>query len=204
MENAHVAIELQKHRFLFGTAVSAKVLERDDVPSERYRNFVAENFNAIVAENAMKWPQCEPAAGVNDFTEAERVAAFARKHQLQLRGHCIFWSKEKWQSDWVRALPSDALKPAMERRIGSILGKYRGIIRDWDMNNEMIHGGFFAGKLGPQIQPWVFQVSQQLAPEARFFTNEYSIIDNDANTEAYLEHIQSLIEAGAPVGGIGI
>jgi GH35 family endo-1,4-beta-xylanase len=196
-------LSLSRHDFFFGTAVNGGPLMKTGSDGANYREFILEHFNALVAENSMKWPQNEPEPDVHDFERGDAVAAFADKHNLALRGHCLFWSKKKWQSDWVQQLEGEPLREAMKERMATILPRYTPQIRDWDANNEMLHGSFFE-KRAAGIRPFIFKTAQALAPEARFFTNEYSILDSDENTAAYIAQIRELQEQGAPVGGIGI
>jgi GH35 family endo-1,4-beta-xylanase len=203
LPDTEVELELTRHAFLFGTAVNANWLESESPEGQFYREFILEHFNAVVAENAMKWPQTEPAPGVTDFAGADLLADFAATHHLTLRGHCLFWSKEKWQSDWVRSLEGTELRTAVKQRLENILPRYQDQIRDWDANNEMLDGSFFITR-DPGIREFIFQESSRIAPKVRLFTNEYGILDSDEKTGDYLRLIQDLQEGGAPVAGIGI
>ena len=196
-------LSLSRHDFLFGTAINGGPLMKTGEDGKKYRQFILDHFNGLVAENSMKWPQNEPEPDVDDFERADAIAAFARKHDFALRGHCLFWSKKKWQSDWVQQLEGEPLREAMHQRMAAILPRYTPQIRDWDANNEMLHGDFFKSR-SEGIRPFIFETAQALAPEARFFTNEYSILDSDENTQTYIELIRGLQAQGAPVGGIGI
>lgn len=201
--NAPVRIELHQHDFLFGTAINTQRITMEGEDGRLYRAFVLDHFNAVVAENAMKWPQTEPQPGVNDFAAADQIAAFAEENNLVLRGHTLFWAKEKWQSDWVKALPPEALGPILDNRLQQILPRYAEQIRDWDLLNEMMDGDFYQSHI-ESVRPGLFQTAQRIAPETRLFTNEYGILDSDERTNQYIQLIRDLQAAGAPIGGIGI
>jgi len=206
LKNTAVHLKLTRHDFNFGTAVAAWRIRSKDEDGQKYRDYVLRNFNGIVAENAMKWPQSHPQPDLYVFTDADAILDFAKENELYLRGHNIFWSKKKWQSDWVQALEKDpeTLGKAVEERIATIVPRYADYIRDWDMNNEMRHGRFFADALGDDVRIRMFQQAQALHPTGRFYTNEYAVLDNDQDTQEYIDLIEQLIAAGAPVGGIGI
>src|SRR5690348_8647524 len=57
-----------------GTAVNTSALTADDT----YRTLVGQQFSSVTPENVMKWEVVEPARGQYDFSEADKLVAFAR------------------------------------------------------------------------------------------------------------------------------
>ena len=62
-----------------GTAVDTSALANDTT----YRRLVADQFNSVTPENVMKWEVVEPQRGQYNFTEADKLVAFAK---LRLNG----------------------------------------------------------------------------------------------------------------------
>lgn len=58
---ALLQVSQKTHSFAFGTAVVADVINNDNGGSDhKYRQFIFDNFNWAVTENALKWHQLEP------------------------------------------------------------------------------------------------------------------------------------------------
>jgi endo-1,4-beta-xylanase len=69
-----------------GTAV------RPSLCSEKLYSFtLAREFNMVEPEDAMKWWVLRPDRSNFDFTQADRVVAFAETHRMKVRGHTLVW-----------------------------------------------------------------------------------------------------------------
>jgi endo-1,4-beta-xylanase len=203
LSNAVVSVRQTRSHFLFGTCVTGDPLSTDE-DEKAYFRFIRETFNALVCENAMKWYATEKQAGVLTCDDADRLMAFAETNGIAMRGHCLFWSKQKFVQPWVQALDPAALRSAMEARLNQIVGRYRGRLAAWDVNNELLDGAFFSEKLGPDIDAWMFHRASELDPAVQLFVNEYGVLCNEDKLGRYIALIKRLQDAGAKVGGIGI
>jgi len=72
------------------------------------------------------------------------------------------------------------------------------------VNNEVLDGGFYSQRMGPDATAWMFRETARLDPQTPLFVNEYGILADPEKTERYLEFIGDLRARGAPVRGIGI
>ena len=203
---AGVQIECRQMRpaFPFGAAMSREVLT-----NPRYQNFFRSHFNWAVFNNESKWYANEPARGQVSYADADRMLAWCQTNHILVRGHNLFWSPEKWQPRWVAGLGSNDLRQAVEGRLESATTHFRGRFQQWDVNNEMLHGGFFRDRLGEAIEPWMFQRAHELDPDAKLFVNDYNILSvdkdfDDVQIGEYVAEIRKLLAQGAPIQGIGI
>ncbi|CAK4930755.1 unnamed protein product, partial [Aphanomyces euteiches] len=73
------------NKIYFGTAT--------DRPSS-YGNVVPDNFNMLVSENGMKWDAHERSRGVFDFSSSLSQIAYAKQHNMKMRGHCLVWHNQ--------------------------------------------------------------------------------------------------------------
>ncbi|TVR44214.1 MAG: hypothetical protein EA402_07630 [Planctomycetota bacterium] len=192
-----------KSDFAIGSCVGRSLLG-SDIDGERQRSLVRAHFPLLVCENAMKWYATEAKDGEEDYQLADQLLDWSEKQGHDLRGHCLFWEKEKFQTDWVKKLSKDQLWKRLCLRLESILNRYRGRVCDWDMLNEMLDGDFFASRLGTDGRAAMFRQAHAIDPTIRLFTNEYGILDSDQRTEQYRRLIDDLRAQGAPIGGIGI
>jgi len=80
--------------------------------------------------------------GIITYDDADYLYEFCRSNGIKVRGHCIFWEAEEWQPAWVRSLDPFTLRFAVDNRLNSAVGHFKGKFEHWDVNNEMIHGNF--------------------------------------------------------------
>lgn len=53
----------------------------------------------------------------------------------------------------------------------------------WDVNNEMLHGRFFAERLGKPVREWMFKAAAELDPDADLFVNDFDTVENGQLTQ---------------------
>ena len=202
---AQVRVEQLTHAFPFGTAISRDAFNGTMAETDRnlYLKTLRDNFNFAVHENALKWVQSQPGPDRFDYALADRMWAWCDAYGIGMRGHAVFWSKAHRTPDWAAELDAAALQRAVDERIDSVMRRYRGRIRDYDLNNEMLDGRFFADRLGEGARVQMFKRAHAANPEAVLYLNENGILTG-LRVEAYVELIRSLLDAGAPVGGIGV
>lgn len=204
VSGATVAYQLKHHAFLFGTAIAYAPFADQGVDGRHYRQFILDHFSALVCENEMKWYATEIARGHEDYAQADALLAFAAENGLQMRGHCLFWAKQKYAMPWLVALTPAELKSAVERRLAATVPRYAARLVSWDVNNEMLDGSFFRDRLGPGIAAWMFEEAARLDPKTPLFVNEYAILGNPEKTTRLIALVKDLQAWGAKVGGIGI
>ncbi|MCI0548475.1 MAG: endo-1,4-beta-xylanase [Candidatus Rokubacteria bacterium] len=205
LAGAAVSARLRRHRFGFGTCVTPLLLAADE-DGRRYREHVLDHFNMVVCENAMKWSAVERERGVERWEQADALLAFADREGLAMRGHCLFWGTRDAvrAQPWLDRLGAADLRAAVARRLRAAVERYRGRVVAWDVENELLDGGFYARRLGRDIVPWMFRAAREIDPAVPLFTNEYGILGSEAKLDRYRALIETLRAAGAPVGGIGI
>lgn len=200
--NGEVKIRQTRHHFHFGMCMGDYFT--DDPLDVRYRQFILDHYNTIVAENDMKWGNNQRNPGPPDYVRADRIMQWAQENNLAVRGHCIFWAKEKFVPQWVRELDDNQARRAIDARIESIVPRYRGKLIAWDVNNEMLDGHYFKSRFGDDIYAHMFKRAAELDPATPMFINDYAILDKPDRTRALIDHVQWFREKGAVIGGLGI
>ena len=150
---AEVQVQQTRHEFLFGTAIANSVAENSVNPMspenrKMYLKILSENFNYAVHENALKWYDCEKQYNVVDYAVADRIWEICHEYNIPMRGHCIFWAKDKYAMEWLKKLDNDALRGKVISRAMGVTSHFKGRISEFDLNNEMINGDFFRRRLG--------------------------------------------------------
>lgn len=200
---ARVTARLERHRFALGAAVTP-LLAAEGEDAERYRRFVLAHCDSVVCENQMKWYHVERERGRRAWDEGDALAAFARRHRLAMRGHCLLWAKAKFVQPWAQALTAEDLRAAAEDHVAAVIARWRDGVTCWDGINEMLDGDFFRARLGPDADAALYRHAHALAPELPLFVNEYGILDSDGKLARYLHLIEDLRARGAVIGGIGV
>ena len=209
VDAANVRVELNhiRHRFPFGTALNGQKIRQcvENGNDDLYCSFAKENFNYVVLENAMKWASVEPNRGQFRYENADATLAWAKDRGMRARGHTLFWAVPHHQTPaWVEALSGSDLVDAVQEHVDNAVSHFGGMVEAWDVNNEMIHGSFFVDQSGdPSIRVKMFQWAHEKDPELLFFVNDYNIIAGNQEAK-YRELIQTLLEQGAPISGIGV
>lgn len=197
-----VKVRQTQNSFPFGTCVN-----RTNIDNEDFVNFFAKHFNWAVFGNELKWYWTEPQQGNFNYKDADEMLDLCKNHNIETRGHCIFWEVEGTVQSWIRALNKNDLATAVQNRLTDLLSRYKGKFRHYDVNNEMLHGSFYQDRLGKDIRANMFKTAHQLDPSATLFVNDYHVedgCDTRSSPEKYIQHVLDLQEQGAPVGGIGI
>jgi endo-1,4-beta-xylanase len=206
---ADVKIEQVRHEFLFGTAITDNLAEKSgnamsDKDRKMFLKVLEENFNYAVHENALKWYDTEVEYKKVDYYLADRIYELCRERNIPMRGHCVFWAKDKYIMPWLKELNNDELRAAVVRRATDVAKHFRGRIDEFDLNNEMIDGDFFRRRLGYGIVNEMAWLVKAANPDAKLYVNDYGIlVENGSNKNSYITQIENLLANGVPIDGIG-
>ena len=206
---AEVAVRMKKHAFLWGTAVNASAFSNARMTPEnleRYKQEILENFNAAVMENETKWPQWSVVA---NRPATIKVIDWLRDNGVQVRGHNLVWPS--WNNSNVKeAVEAKGNPPQLAKvildHIAETTRELRGKFVDWDVINETFTNHDFMDILGRQVMVDWFKAARAGDPEAKLYINDFNIIEGDdkAHQDDYAATIKYLIDAGAPLDGIGL
>ncbi|XP_027331551.1 endo-1,4-beta-xylanase 1-like isoform X2 [Abrus precatorius] len=200
--NTSVQVRQTQNDFPIGSCIS-----RTNIDNEDFVDFIGKHFNWAVFGNELKWYWTEPQQGNFNYKDADDLLSLCEKHNIQTRGHCIFWEVDGTVQQWIKSLNKNDLMTAVQNRLNGLLTRYKGKFSHYDVNNEMLHGSFYQDRLGKDIRANMFKTAHQLDPSATLFVNDYHVedgCDTRSCPEKYIDHILNLQEQGAPVGGIGI
>ncbi|CAM6120638.1 unnamed protein product [Calypogeia fissa] len=198
-----VSIQQIRNSFPIGTCINHDSLSKDN----HYREFFLENFNWAVFDYELKWDQVERRQGEVDYSLTDDMVHFCNDNDITMRGHCVVWGEEQWMQDWVKELEGDKLVDAVQSRVSSLLGRYRGQFKHYDVDNELLHSSFYQDRLGMEFLPHLFNLVHLHDPQASLFLNDYSVSDGSdcmSSPERYRDLVKFLLSNGAPVGGIGL
>jgi endo-1,4-beta-xylanase len=201
-----IAVEQLRHEFWFGATLPSGVFNNGRTSADetaKFKQVFLENFNAAVLENAFKWPEMEPERGKVNYSVVDNALDWADREGIPVRGHCIFWGIQNRVQKWLLPLNEAELRLALQQRARSVAARYRGRFAEYDLNNEMIHGNYYAQVLGPAITKDMAQWVKDGDPDARLFVNDYDITTGRRLAD-YVKDIRRLLDLGVPLSGIGV
>jgi endo-1,4-beta-xylanase len=206
---ADVKIEQVRHEFLFGAAITDNLAEKSGTPMSdkdrrKFLEILENNFNYAVHENALKWYDTEVEYKKVDYYLADRIYELCRERDIPMRGHCVFWAKDKYVMPWLKELDNDELRAAVVGRATDVAKHFKGRIEEFDLNNEMINGDFFRRRLGYGIVNEMAWMVKAANPNVKLYVNDYGVlVENGFNKSSYITQIENLLANGVPIDGIG-
>ncbi|KAG6399858.1 hypothetical protein SASPL_141343 [Salvia splendens] len=201
LANATFSIRQQRSAFPFGCAINANILQNTP-----YQNWFFSRFRYTVFENELKWYSNERSRGAEDYSTADAMVSLTRSRGVAIRGHNVFWEDPQYQPWWAGGLAPGDLRTAVDRRIKSVMGRYRGKFIHWDVVNENLHFRLFESRLGPDASRRFYQIANKIDPMATPFLNDYNTIEDSRDAASspanYLRKISQLRAQGykGPLG----
>ncbi|XP_020215054.1 endo-1,4-beta-xylanase 5 [Cajanus cajan] len=200
LRNATISLKQNRLGFPFGSAISGDILN-----NTLYQNWITSRFTVTTFSNEMKWYSTENTRGSEYYAVADAMLQFAKQHNIAVRGHNIFWDDPKYQPSWVPSLPTNELNDAVERRVTSVVSRYRGQLIAWDVVNENLHFSFFEDKLGQTFSAKMFNEAHRIDAQVPLYLNEYNTIeDRRDGTSAPSKYIQKLRQIQSYPGNGGL
>jgi endo-1,4-beta-xylanase len=195
--------------FLVGAALAPKQFEELDVANAA---LVKREFNAISPENVLKWVIVHPQPNQYDFAPADKYVAFGERNGMFIIGHTLVWHSQvpAWvfQDAQGQPLTRDALLARMKDHIETVVGRYKGRIKGWDVVNEALNEDGSLRQtpwmkiIGPDYIEKAFQFAHEADPAAELYYNDYNL-DYAAKRDGAVRLVKSLLDKGIPVHAIG-
>ena len=183
-----------------------------------YAATLAREFNMLEPEDAMKWELLHPALETFDFSQADRIVAFAISHHMKVRGHTLAWHQQNppWLTE-ARHTP-DQLARILEQHIKTVVGHYRGKVFAWDVVNEAFDEDG-AGRLRSTVwydKPGIggadkgyayiavcFRWAHASDPDALLFYNDAAAEAINSKSDKIYAMVRDLRQRGVPIDGVG-
>ena len=195
---------------LLGAAVAMGPLRSE----QRYRDTLSREFNAATAENAMKWGSLQSKEGEWNFDDADYFIDFCEKNGLAVKGHALVWHNQYpafLDTRSKEGMAAETLLGYMEAHIKTVVGRYKGRVRSWDVLNEVVGDDgrtlrktMFTELVGEMFIPLIFQWAHEADPDALLFYNDYSIDQVNPKSSYTFDMLKKLVDSGVPVHGVGL
>ena len=191
-----------KKDFLIGAALNQNQFTGRD---QRGLPIITTQFNSITPENVLKWESVHPEPGKYNFEGPDRYVAFGEKYRMFIVGHTLVWHNQtpRWVFEDAKGGPVDrqTLLDRMRDHIHTVVGRYQGRIKGWDVVNEALDED---GSL--RQTPWMkiigedylvkaFEFAHEADPSAQLYYNDYSL-ENEAKRKGAIDLIKKLKARG--------
>ncbi len=197
-------------KFLIGVAVnSSQAAGLDSIGAA----VIKKHFNSIVAENCMKSEEIHPEEDRYDFRLSDEFVRFGEENNMFIIGHTLIWHSQlaKWFciDEKGEKVTPEVLKKRMKEHIYTVVGRYKGRIKGWDVVNEAIleDGSYRKSPLyeilGDELIPLAFQYAHEADPDAELYYNDYGMA-HEGKRNAVVALVKKLKEQGLRIDGVGI
>lgn len=207
-----------KDHFLIGGAPNRSVVTGRDPNAAA---IVEKHFNTITAENDLKWQLIHPRPDRYNWEPADSFVAFGEKNRAFVIGHCLVWHAQtpRWvfQDDSGGEITRDALLARMKDHIMTVVGRYKGRIKGWDVVNEALDED---GTL--RNSPWrriigegsedqkydfiecAFRWAHEADSDAELYYNDYNLETSKAKCDGAVALVEHLKSKGLRIDGVGL
>jgi endo-1,4-beta-xylanase len=195
--------------FRVGAALNAnQFFERD----AKGAALIKAQFNTTTPENVLKWEVVHPQPTSYDFTQSDRYVAFGEANGMFIVGHTLVWHSQtpRWVFQDANGAPMtrDALLARMKDHIQTVVGRYKGRVKGWDVVNEALNEDGTMRRspwytiIGDDFIAKAFQYAHEADPAAELYYNDYNL-ENAAKRNGAAELVKKLKAQGIPIAAVG-
>lgn len=192
----------------FGAGVSREALFGTGYGvNPRYAEVLEREFDSITPRTELTWEVVEPGRNQFNFSGSDRLIGYARSRGMSVRGQTLV--SHRSLPPWVEWTYSAAdLRSIMENYIRTVVGRYRGQVRDWDVVGEAFADGgslrdsVFSRMLGYNYIADAFRMARAADPTAKLYYTDYGIETLNAKSTAVYNLVRQLKAQGVPIDGV--
>jgi endo-1,4-beta-xylanase len=159
-----------------------------------------------------------PARDRYAFCESDAVVAFGRAHGMEMRAQTLVYTHPQWLA--ADTFSRDQLSEWVHSYISTVVGRYRGQIREWEVANELFdfqpktctlqtkdggeNAAFWVRNLGTGWVDQAFRWAREADPEARLYYNENRAEGLGLKSDCVYAMVKGMKERGVPIDGVGM
>lgn len=220
-----------------GEAAPANNVNRTQAQVDQDIALVKAQFDQISPENDLKWEMIQPEPGPSgyNFGPADAYVNFGVANHMFIVGHTLVWHNQT--PDWVFSgtneppkmegmgggfgfrgyggytgprASRDELLQRMHDHIATVVGRYKGKVKVWDVVNEavadrgtnLLRRSPWLQIIGPDFIAKAFEYAHEADPDAILRYNDYGL-ENPVKRRKFIALIKSLQAQHVPVMAIG-
>ena len=154
-----------------------------------------------------------PRPGTYDFAAGDRYVAFGERNGMFIVGHNLVWHNQtpRWvfEDSAGRPVSRDTLLARLRDHIHTVVGRYRGRIKGWDVVNEALGDDGTLRRtpwltiLGEDYLAAAFRFAHEADPDAELYYNDYEL-ERAPKRRGAVELIRRLQDQGIPIAAVGL
>ena len=191
-----------------GAAVNDQIFGSGD---EHYRSLLADEFNSVTAERAMKWLWIHPEPDHWDWEASDELVEFAEAHQMQVRGHTVVWPHWGTPDYITQCADAGALRQYLVNHVRDLFSHWAGSVARVDLVNEPLHwlegrpaDSVWRTLLGEDYLADVLTVAHEADSSLELWINETHTEVIPDKHDLFTRIVTDLVERDLPLHGIGI
>jgi endo-1,4-beta-xylanase len=202
--------DLVPNRWLIGVAINQNQSDARDLAAV---DLITRQFNSISPENLLKFESVHRQPDGFTFDAQDRYVAFGLERGMAVIGHTLVWHSQTPAWVWAGRDGGTADRTTMLERmrthIATVVGRYKGRIRGWDVVNEALNDD---GTL--RDSPWrrgigddyiakAFEYAREADPGAELYYNDYNLATRPAKRAGAIRLVKDLQQRGLHVDAVG-
>lgn len=202
--------DFYKEDFKIGTTIKTASLANNDTAEIA---LVAREFNAITAENCMKWERIRPHNKAWDWDAADKFVAFGEQHKMYIVGHNLVWHSQVpqaiFQNENGGVISKAKLAQTMQTHIATLVGRYQGRVHAWDVVNEAVddqgkwRSSPWYNIMGEDFIARAFHMAHEADPKAQLIYNDFNT-ELPAKRDFIVAMVKKAKQQGAPIHAVGM
>lgn len=187
----------------------------------QYEQIHKSEFNAVVAENEMKFDATEPSQNNFNFNNGDKMINYAKQNGMRARGHALAWHSQV--PGWVNSHQNkQELLGILKNHIEKTVTHFKGKVDEWDVVNEAVNdndphdwratstnsrpGSVWFDNIGAEFLDSAFVWTHQYDPDAELCYNDYNLeqgIEEGSKAGFVLKQVKRWKEMGIPITCVG-
>ncbi len=196
--------------WLIGAALNQRQSDGVDAAAV---DLVTRQFNSITPENLLKFESVQRQPGTFTFDAQDRYVAFGATRGMTVIGHTLVWHSQTpawvWEDAGGGLADRATMLERMQTHIATVVGRYKGRIRGWDVVNEALNDD---GTL--RDSPWrrgigddyiarAFEFAKQADPNAELYYNDFNLATRPAKRAGAIRIVRALQQRGLRIDAVG-
>lgn len=194
--------------FPIGVATGAQLIAQNSKAADLLSN----QFDSKTVYTYMS---IEPTQGTFNFGEADYWVKYAQTHTIRLHGHCLVY--HTGAPTWLTQFKGNTtqFEQAIKNHIQTIVSRYKGKMKSWDVINEITYynSGAIAQtpfrKMYADDQSYLefvkrcFQWAHEADPAALLFYNDALYETSPTKVDTIVKMVENFKRSGTPIDGLG-
>ena len=195
--------EKYKGYFDIGAAVNTRTIVS-------HADLITREFSSVTCENEMKYNRVTADGKTYDFSDADKIVAFAKENGLIIRMHTLLWHNQT-PDEIFEGAGRDELLATLKSHVQKLGDRFGKDIYVVDVANEVIEdkGDSLYRKtkwhdiLGDSLLDDAFKFAAEYMPGVKLCYNDYNESD-PVKSKKIFELVKGLKDRGVPIHTLGL